>query len=164
MESFSLENVSFLVVDDNVHMRRLIRTVLRSLGALQVWEASDGADALKQMGTISPDVVICDWMMTPIDGIEFARMVRTSADSPNPFIPIIMLTGHSEAHRVREARDTGANTFLVKPISAKRLYQAVHHIINRPRPFIRTATYFGPDRRTNENPNYNGPERRKDKK
>jgi hypothetical protein len=59
------------------------------------------------------------------------------------------------------ARDAGVTEFLAKPISANALYQRVLNIVANPRPFIKTKTYFGPDRRRNVNPNYNGPERRK---
>jgi two-component system chemotaxis response regulator CheY len=76
-------------------------------------------------------------------------------------VPIVMLTGHSEKKRVIAARDAGVTEFLAKPISAKALYQRVLNIVANPRPFIRTKSYFGPDRRRNVNPNYAGTERRK---
>jgi DNA-binding response OmpR family regulator len=88
------------------------------------------------------------------------RLVRTGKDSPNPFVPIIMLTGHTEMHRVIEARDAGVHEFLAKPISAKGLYSRVKSIIERPRPFIRAGLYFGPDRRRRQI-DWKGPERRK---
>jgi two-component system, chemotaxis family, chemotaxis protein CheY len=76
-------------------------------------------------------------------------------------VPIIMLTGHSERTRVTNARDAGITEFMVKPISAKALYQRILNVVVNPRPFVRTKTFFGPDRRRNVNPNYSGPERRK---
>ena len=72
-----------------------------------------------------------------------------------------MLTGHSEKARVVGARDAGVTEFLVKPISAKALYERIFNVIANPRPFIKTKTYFGPDRRRTVNQNYVGPERRK---
>ncbi|MCK5546645.1 MAG: response regulator, partial [Rhodospirillaceae bacterium] len=120
-----------------------------------------GADAFKELRHFPADVIICDWSMQPLDGLDFVRMVRTGTDSPNPFVPIIMLTGHTEMHRVMEARDSGVHEFLAKPISAKGIYSRIRTIIENPRPFIRAGIYFGPDRRRKENPNYNGPERRK---
>ncbi len=85
--------------------------------------------------------------MKPLDGIDFVKLVRTARDSPNPYVPIIMLSGYTEYRRVVEARDAGVNEFLAKPISAKALYQRFAAIIDNPRPFIRTESYFGPDRR-----------------
>jgi DNA-binding response OmpR family regulator len=75
-----------------------------------------------------------------------------------------MLTGHSEKKRVVAARDAGVTEFLAKPISAKGLYQRIVNVVANPRPFIKTKTYFGPDRRRNVNPNYVGTERRKGSK
>jgi DNA-binding response OmpR family regulator len=72
-----------------------------------------------------------------------------------------MLTGHSEKKRVTAARDAGITEFLAKPISAKGLYERIVNVVACPRPFVKTSTYFGPDRRRMTNTNYSGPERRK---
>jgi DNA-binding response OmpR family regulator len=76
-------------------------------------------------------------------------------------VPIIMMTGHTERTRVTAARDAGITEFLAKPISAKGLYQRVYSVVAQPRPFIKTATYFGPERRRTSNAKYAGPERRR---
>ncbi len=160
MGGYNLERLNFLVVDDNKHMRALVKTILHSLGSKNVLEAADGADAFKELRHFPADIIICDWNMSPLDGLDFVRLVRTGKDSPNPFAAIIMLTGHTEMHRVVEARDAGVHEFLAKPISAKGLYSRIRSIIERPRPFVRTATYFGPDRRRRQI-EYKGRERRK---
>ena len=160
MTAYNLQNLNVLVVDDNRHMRTLIRTVLNALGCWNIHEASDGADALKEMEIFPADVVFCDLVMTPFDGIEFTRMVRTAKDSPNPYVPIIMLTGHTEMARVVEARDAGVDEFVAKPVSPKTLYARLVAVIEHRRPFIRTKNYFGPDRRRREDPDYKGPFRR----
>src|SRR6185437_7982299 len=89
------------------------------------------------------------------------QMIRQPGANSNPYVAIIMLTGHSEKKRVVAARDAGITEFLAKPISAKGLYQRIVNVVANPRPFIKTKTYFGPDRRRNVNPNYVGTERRK---
>ncbi|OPZ78380.1 MAG: Chemotaxis protein CheY [Alphaproteobacteria bacterium ADurb.Bin438] len=160
MANYSLERLNFLVVDDNKHMRALVKTILHAFGSKNVHDASDGADAFKELRVFPADIIITDWNMDPLDGIDFTKLVRTGKDSPNPFVPIIMLTGHTEMHRIIEARDSGVNEFLAKPISAKSLYSRIKSIIEKPRPFIRTKTYFGPDRRR-RNIDYKGIERRK---
>ena len=99
--------------------------------------------------------------MPIFDGLELTRMIRQPNANANPYVPIIMLTGHSEKKRVVAARDTGVTEFLAKPISAKGLYQRILNVVANPRPFIKTRTYFGPDRRRNSNGGYLGPERRK---
>lgn len=161
MPNYNLERLNFLIVDDNKHMRALVKTILHALGAKNCLEALDGADAFKELRHFPADIIICDWNMSPLDGMDFVRLVRTGKDSPNPFVPIIMLTGHTEMNRVVEARDAGVHEFIAKPISAKGLYARIRAIIERPRPFVRTKTYFGPDRRRKVHHNYMGPERRK---
>jgi DNA-binding response OmpR family regulator len=98
--------------------------------------------------------------MFPLDGVEFTRLVRTSPDSPNPFLPIIMMTGHSERSRVYEARDAGVTEFIVKPITAKAVLDRLNAVIMRPRPFIKADGYIGPCRRRRDTPDYAGPYRR----
>ncbi len=142
-----LEKVKFLVVEDNDFMREVILQVLKALGAGEVRTASNGADGLKELQDYPADIVIVDWEMQPVDGIEFIKTVRTADDSLNPFQPIIMLTGHSERRRIIEARDAGVNEYVVKPISANTLFERIEALIERPRPFVRLESFFGPDRR-----------------
>ena len=160
---YVLGNINVLVLDDNRHMRNLVQSILHALGVKQIREASDAAEAFKELQHFHADVIIADWHMEPLDGIDFVRLVRTAKDSPNPYVPIIMLTGYTEYQRVCEARDAGVNEFLAKPISARALYTRFTAIIDNPRPFIRTKTYFGPDRRRrNQGPPRGTAERRKD--
>src|SRR6266568_1347706 len=161
MIRIEFNKLRFLVIDDNVHMRRILRTLLHGFGARDVYEAEDGAAGLEGFTHYSPDVVLTDWAMPIFDGLELAQMIRQPGANANPYVPIIMLTGHSEKKRVMEARDAGITEFLAKPISATALYQRILNIVATPRPFIRTKAYFGPVRRRNVNPNYVGPERRK---
>ena len=92
---------------------------------------------------------------------EVVVSVRQPGANANPYVAVIMLTGHSEKNRVTAARDAGITEFLAKPISAKGLYERIVNVVANPRPFIKTKTYFGPDRRRNVNPTYSGQERRK---
>jgi two-component system chemotaxis response regulator CheY len=147
MESYNVSQLSVVVAEDNRHMRFVIRTILQGMGIRSVKEAEDGSDALKLLKTESADVMITDWLMEPLDGLELTRMVRTASDSANPYLPIIMLTGYTEIARVTEARDAGVTEFLAKPMSAKNLYHRLVEIIERPRGFIKTRTFTGPDRR-----------------
>ena len=162
---YVLENINVLVVDDNRHMRQLVESILHALGVKQVCQAGDAAQAFEELQHFNADVIIVDWHMEPLDGLDFVRLVRTGKDSPNPFVPIIMLSGYTEFRRVTEARDAGVHEFLAKPISAKALYQRFAAIIENSRPFVRTNSFFGPDRRRkNVGPPRGVPERRKDQK
>jgi two-component system, chemotaxis family, chemotaxis protein CheY len=161
MIRIDFNRLRFLVIDDNVHMRRILRTLLHGFGARDVHEAEDGAAGLEAFTNYSPDIILADWAMPIFDGIELTEMIRQPGANSNPYVPIIMLTGHSDRPRVMAARDAGVTEIMVKPISANSLYQRVLNVVANPRPFIRTNTYFGPDRRRNVNPSYTGPERRK---
>jgi CheY-like chemotaxis protein len=160
MMRVDFSKLRFLVVDDNAHMRRIVRTLLHGFGAREVYEAEDGAAGLEMFTTHLPDIIIVDWSMPIFDGIELTNMIRRPDSAVNPFVPIIMLTGHSEKSKVMRARDAGVTEFLCKPISAKSLHQRLLNCVLNPRAFIKTRDYFGPDRRRNINAVYAGPERR----
>ena len=161
MARINFNRLRFLVIDDNAHMRRILRTLLHSFGTREVYEAEDGAAGLEAFTQYTPDIVLTDWTMPIFDGLELAQIIRQPGANANPYVPIIMLTGHAEKKRVVGARDGGITEFLAKPISAKALYQRIFNVVVNPRPFIKTKTYFGPDRRRNVNLSYVGPERRK---
>jgi two-component system, chemotaxis family, chemotaxis protein CheY len=156
----SFQSLQVLLVDDNQHMRTIASAVLQSAGVRVVREASDGAVALEILREHAVDVAIVDFNMFPLDGVEFTRLVRNSPDSANPYLPIIMMTGHSEKRRVFEARDAGVTEFMVKPITAKAILDRINAVIFHPRPFVKTEEYFGPDRRRSAGTNYKGPMRR----
>jgi two-component system chemotaxis response regulator CheY len=161
MISIDFSKLRFLVIDDGLHMRRIIRALLQGFGSREIYEAEDGAAGLEAFSKYTPDIVIIDWAMPIFEGLEFARMIRQPDTNASPFTPIIMLTAHSERKRVTAARDAGVTEFMVKPISASALHQRIVNVIANPRRFIKTATYFGPDRRRNNAPGYTGPERRR---
>jgi CheY-like chemotaxis protein len=161
MIRIDFNKLRFLVIDDNAHMRRILRTLLHGFGARDVYEAEDGATGLEAFTHYMPDIVLVDWAMPIFDGLELAQMIRQPGANANPYAPIIMLTGHSEKKRVMAARDAGITEIMVKPISAKALYQRILNVVANPRAFIRTKSYFGPDRRRSVSSNYVGPERRK---
>lgn len=156
----SLKDLNVLLVDDNAHMRAIASTVLQSADIRSVREAADGGSGLEILREFEIDLAIVDFNMFPVDGVEFTRLVRNSPDSVNPYLPIIMMTGHSEKARVYEARDAGVTEFVVKPITAKAILDRIQAVIFRPRPFVKTDAYFGPDRRRRETPDYKGPMRR----
>ena len=145
--SIDLTELNVLLVDDCRHMRLINKSVLLALGCKKVKEAGDAAEAFKLLLHFPADILIVDWYMSPLDGLEFVRLVRTARDSPNPYVPIIMVSGYTEYSRITEARDAGVNEFLAKPISVSGLGNRIVSLINNERPFIRTKNYFGPCRR-----------------
>ena len=150
-----LSSLSILIVDDNKSMRSIASAALKSIGVRHITEAADGASALAVLRNHDIDLAIVDFSMRPLNGIEFTRLVRNSPDSRQPYLPILMTTGHGDKTRVNEARDAGVTEFMVKPITAKALIDRMQAIIMRPRPFIRTDDFFGPDRRRSATPGKN---------
>lgn len=162
MSGTLFEQLKAIIVDDNVHMRSLLRSLLNSAGIKDIAEAGNGAAAITLMRERKCDLVLSDMAMSPMDGIDFTRDIRNSEQSPNPFVPIIMITGHTEKNRVEAARDAGVTEFLAKPITAQNLFSRIAEIVERPRAFVRCENYFGPDRRRRQVEDYAGPWRRKD--
>lgn len=160
MAKIAFEELRFVVVDDNTHMRRIVRTLLRAFGSREIYEAEDGASGLEAVEAYSPDILISDIKMPIFDGIELTRMIRNPEGCKHPFLPIIILTAYSEKKHVISARDAGATEFLAKPVSATGLFRRIQNVVANPRPYIRTKSYFGPDRRRLDAPNYAGDERR----
>jgi CheY-like chemotaxis protein len=160
MSGYRFERLKILVVDDNAHMRKLVATILRAFGVENIFEAPDGEHAWVLQREANPDVVVLDWMMDGMSGLDFTKMVRTSPQTPNPFVPIIMLSGHTHVDYVRQARDAGVNEFLAKPVSVSAVLTRLISVIEHPRPYVRTKSYFGPCRRRRANNEYGGPERR----
>ena len=156
----SLAQLQVLVVDDNTQMRFLLRELLRAGGVRSVHDVPTADEAIALMRVRDIDIVTVDWCMQPVDGISFTNRVRMSPDSPNPYASIVMISAHSERSRVAGARDAGVNGFLVKPISARLLFDRIAAALADTRPFVRSLTYFGPDRRYAQAASYLGPFRR----
>jgi DNA-binding response OmpR family regulator len=158
---YDFSSIALLLVDQNRFIRTIVANICRSFGIERVYESDDAPDAFTLMKQTPIDIVVTEWMLEPLDGRDFARLVRTARDSPNPMAPIIMLTGHTQAQYVMEARDAGVTEFLCKPVSSRNLLNRLIHVIEKPRVFIKSAHYVGPDRRRRDSTGYTGPERRK---
>ncbi len=158
--TYKLNTISALVVEDNLPMLNLTKSILHTFGIENVYGARNGNLGFKTFCNKQPDIVIADWMMTPVDGLQLTRRIRTDPNSPNKYVPIILMTSFSEKRRVVAARDSGVTEFLVKPFNARDMYRRISEIIERPRPFIRCEDFFGPDRRRLKQENYKGRQRR----
>lgn len=143
VSSYDFSDLRVLVVDDNVHMCRLVRTMLNAFGIRSVIDASDGAEALERLEQSQVDLLVIDWEMPVLDGADLVRLIR-KPDHPHCYIPIIMITGHSTYRRTQEALALGINDVLSKPFSPRALFDRIAGNVLYPRPFIRTADYFGP--------------------
>lgn len=163
MSGYDFETLKVLVADDSRPMRTLIKSFLFGFGVKEMLEAADANEAYDEVKNGEPDIVITDWRMPPTDGLDLVKKIRMDLDSPNPYLPVIMLTGFTELHRVKQARDAGVTAFLAKPISAAALYRRLCTVIDDQRPFVRVGEFFGPDRRARHRTEpYMGTERRRD--
>ncbi len=158
--TYKLDTARILIVDDMAPMLSLTKSILNIFGFVQVYTASNGEEAFELVCKHDPELILTDWMMEPMDGLEFTKKIRRDPLVPNPYVPIIMMTGFSSRLRVEGARDKGITEFLVKPFSSRDLYKRVVQIIERPRQFVETGEFFGPDRRRKRGKDYEGPRRR----
>lgn len=163
MSGYRFDRLRLLVVDDNAHMRRLLTTILLAFGVDDVFKAETAGAAWQAMRDVNPDVVFLDWMADGASGLDLVRLVRTSAASPNPFVPIIMMSAQTRPGRVLQARDAGCTEFLAKPVTVNGVMTRLISVIENPRPFVRTKSYFGPCRRRRELAHFGAAERRSNK-
>ncbi len=141
------KKLHILVAEDLIPMQQLMSQLLGSLGVGQVSTASDGKKAYRIYQLKKPDIIITDWQMPDVDGLEFVKNVRLQPDSHNRVIPIIMMTGFCAKERISTARDNGVTEFIIKPFSANDIAARITHIIKMPRDFIISPDFIGPDRR-----------------
>lgn len=159
---FQFQKLSLLIAEDTEPMRKLLVSVLESMDIGTINTAPNGEKAFKMFQNGNHDIVLTDWQMEPMNGIDLAREIRTNLLSPNRMAPIVLITGYSAWPRVEEARNAGVTEFLVKPFTANDLARRIAHVINSPRDFIETQDFFGPDRRRRKDPKFKGPYKRSD--
>ena len=150
-----------LIVDDNDFFRKLIEAMLRAFRVGTIIQAADGESGFFEVKKREIDCVIVDWRMGPVDGLSFARKIRTSEESPNPEMPIVLCTAYTELDRILDARDAGVNEILAKPVSAAHLYNKLAAALFDKREFVSVQSYTGPDRRRQDRA-FNGEDRRKE--
>jgi two-component system, chemotaxis family, chemotaxis protein CheY len=142
-----LDALKVLVVDDEHTMRSVTRSLLQSIGVKSIRDACDGREGLQAVCSWGPDVVVLDWKMPNLTGLEFVRQVRSPNEFPYPDVPIIMLTAFGERSRVMEAVDLGVNEFLLKPVSSKALQARLVSILTRPRRMVKQGDRYIPEPR-----------------
>ncbi|MBI4030265.1 MAG: response regulator [Proteobacteria bacterium] len=158
--AYDLKKASVLIIDDMQPVASLASSILKIFGFTDITVADNAESGFRKFCQKNPDIVLTDWMMEPFDGLELVRKIRTHPDSPNRFVPVIVMTGYSHRLRVELARDAGVTEFLVKPFRAKDLYARIEMLIEKPRKFVETGVFFGPDRRRRRGSDYVGPFRR----
>ncbi len=160
MQQKPIQEMIALIVEDDRHMRMLIRNVVFALGVKDVMEASDGSAALEELKATRADLVLCDMKMEPMGGLAFVKRLRADPDNPCRFVPVIMITAYAELKTVADARDAGVSEFMAKPISADALDKHIQRVLKDPRHFVEAPDFVGPDRRRSKKDEFEGENRR----
>ncbi|HEX7007106.1 MAG TPA: response regulator [Alphaproteobacteria bacterium] len=129
MKAYDLSQLRVTIVEDDRQMRSILTACLTAFGVTDIQICADGKEALGRLWLYPADLVLTDWEMKPMSGIEMVRALRDETTSPRPDIPIVMITGHTQAAKVLEARDSGVTLFLAKPIAPHALYARLVHIV-----------------------------------
>ena len=119
--------MKILVVDDYPTMRRIVCNLLDQIGYKEVDEASDGTEALEKLRAKHFDMVISDWNMEPMTGIELLRHVRATPSMAK--MPFIMVTAESKGDNVVSAKNAGASQYIVKPFTAETLKNKISSVL-----------------------------------
>jgi len=148
----NLEKVSLLALDQSVHGGKILTQIIRGFGIRNVRTFSKISDARDALRTGSFDLIIADPAATEgdEDGIELVRWLRRQDRNINRFAPVILVSGHSTPSMVRRSRDSGANFFVAKPLTATTLLERILWVARDKRPFVEVGEYLGPDRRFKE--------------
>ena len=117
------KKMRILIVDDYSTMLRILRNLLRQLDLQNVDEAQNGEEALFKLRKETFDLVISDWNMQPMTGLELLRQVR--ADARLKSVPFIMVTAESKTENVITAKQAGVSNYIVKPFNAETLKQKI---------------------------------------
>ena len=122
------KRTSILIVDDYKTMVRIVRNLLNQLGFQDVDEANDGATALTKLRARRFGLVISDWAMEPMTGLELLQQVRADPDLKT--LPFIMITAENRKERVAKAEQAGANGYIVKPFTAETLNDRIARVMS----------------------------------
>lgn len=148
--AWDYSDLSIHFIDDYRSMHLTMRSMLTAMRIRDFTCFADPRESITRMAVRIPDLIITDYYMSPIDGIEFARMIRKGNVCADEFVPILLLTGYATPSVVQRARDNGINGVLAKPLSISLLYRRISAIVEENRVFIQGQEYFGPDRRRKE--------------
>lgn len=148
----SLKDLDILIVDDNANMRLLVRTILRSFGLPDARQARDGTTALAELERRVPSLIISDWEMAPMNGLDFIKAVRKVGREPLCFVPIIVLTAHASRPLIEQAFACGATQMLVKPVTPANLLQRINWVLEDDRPFMQVGDIYRQEMRLPKSP------------
>jgi two-component system, chemotaxis family, chemotaxis protein CheY len=139
--------LKLMFVDDALATRILLREMLGHGGFQEVTIVDGALVAFELIKRNPPDLVFTDWQMPERSGLDLLRDIRTSPDSPDPLLPVIMLTVKDGEDYVIRGRNAGATAYLIKPITLRGIIDRITDAVMSPRAFVVAPHYVGPDRR-----------------
>lgn len=145
-----------LLIEDHGPTAETLQTILQAIGFSKVTHAINTSQAIEALKSAPFDMVLCDFQLGIVNGLMLVRMIRRPDGIGNPNVPIVMITAHAETDRVAEALAAGVDDFLVKPVQPEVMARCLAGLLERPRSFIKTKTYAGPDRRRKQIPDHPG--------
>lgn len=147
MTSLNLKGLTFMIADSSENIRAIMQGILRGFGATAFVNVGDGETAQNEILAKNVDVLFCEINLPKLDGFSLIKYLRRDETNPARFIPVIILTSHTQLRDVEECRDSGANTVIAKPLIPQTLHDRLSRIAREPRAFIQAPDYHGPDRR-----------------
>ena len=131
MTSYDISKLDIIVVDDSTTMRAILKMILSRLGVKRLRLCIDGAEAYEAFCKSPSDIVITDWVMAKMSGIELVKMLRDPKKSPHPSVPIIMVTSNAARDEVVKAREAGVDNYLAKPVTPEAVYTRISQVIEQ---------------------------------
>ncbi len=126
MASIDWASLRILVVDDNANFRRLTKTILEAVKVAEIAEVGSASEALERLPTFSPHVILSDWRMDEMDGLDFVAKLRADGST----LPVVMMTGYADDDFERRARDAGVDELLEKPVTPKNVITGIARALN----------------------------------
>ncbi len=142
-----LSHIGVLLIEPDPFIAHLLKNVLQSLGFTRIVKVANSQEVLDVLSESAIDLIILEWDIAPINGIELTKRIRHLDHPMHRRLPVVMTTGRAQFNDVSIARDAGVTEFIVKPISAKAVLERIQMAIEKPRDFIIAGTYVGPERR-----------------
>jgi len=136
MAKIDFQRLNVLVVEDQDMIREIIVAILRALGCRVIQSANDGREALRMVEQDTPNLILCDINMQPVDGFQFVEQLQKSGFSGPKRIPTIYLTAHSNADFVKRAKQLGVDAYVVKPVKRAVLEERISYVLTNATPAV----------------------------
>jgi two-component system chemotaxis response regulator CheY len=124
-------SMKIVVIEDDIHIRRIITRLLRQVGFRSIYEASDGKSGMEQVIRTRPDVILCDIHMEPMNGLEFLKRLREFNHKSLSGLPVIFLTSDALSDTVLAARNLDVSGYITKPVSVQQLKEKLDAILQK---------------------------------